>query len=251
MILQTRKTALITGGTSGIGLATAQMLVAKGYFVAIMGRNHNRGKRAMALLPPDKAMFIAGDVTETVDCQNAVSECFCRFGSLNTLINSAGVYEEHALSDTSDKEFSRLMNVNMGGTFRMCRTAEYCLRMAGGAIVNVASDAGLRGNYNCAAYAATKGAVIAFTKSLALELAMFNIRVNAVAPGDILTPLTEKQLQNAPQGRAAALNLMQSVYPLGRIGTAEETAAVIAFLASDDAAFVTGAVWSVDGGLTA
>ena len=80
---------------------------------------------------------------------------------------------------------------------------------------------------------------------------MFNIRVNAVAPGDILTPLTEKQLQNAPQGRAAALNLMQSVYPLGRIGTAEETAAVIAFLASDDAAFVTGAVWSVDGGLTA
>ena len=124
------------------------------------------------------------------------------------------------------------------------------LKKQGVCIVNVSSDAGLQGNYLCSAYCASKGAVTMFTKALALELAPWKVRVNCICPGDIATPLTEKQLQEAPD-RQEALREMSSVYPLGRIGTAEEAAAVIVFLASDQAAFVTGAAWSVDGGITA
>ncbi len=249
--MRKKKTALITGGTSGIGLATAKILAGKDFSVALMGRCDVRGQRAIGELSSSDVIFIKGDVTKRDDCQNAVAKCVQAFGALDVLINSAGIYTEHSLAATDDEEFWRLMAVNMGGTFNMCRAAREYLQKRGGAIINVASDAGLRGNCNCAAYAASKGAVIAFTRSLAIELAAFNVRVNAVAPGDILTPMTKAQLDSDPLGREEALRLMAGVYPLGRIGTPEEAAAVIAFLAGEGAAFVTGAVWSVDGGLTA
>ena len=146
--------------------------------------------------------------------------------------------------------FYKITDVNVKGTFFMCRAALPYLEKNGGAIINVASDAGLRGNYFCSLYCAAKGAVVAFTRALALEEARFNVRVNCVAPGDIMTPMTEKQLQQSADYNAA-LKEMASVYPLGRIGTAAEAAAAIAFLASDSASFITGAILSVDGGLTA
>ena len=124
------------------------------------------------------------------------------------------------------------------------------LKEVKGNIVNVSSDAGLRGNFLCSLYCASKGAVTLYTKSLAIELAPYGVRVNCVCPGDILTPMTEEQLRPA-SSREEALQAMASVYPLQRIGTAEEAAAVIAFLASSAASFVTGAAWCVDGGLTA
>ncbi|WP_270347744.1 SDR family NAD(P)-dependent oxidoreductase, partial [Mitsuokella multacida] len=124
------------------------------------------------------------------------------------------------------------------------------LKASRGAVVNVASDAGVHGNYFCAAYCASKGAVVLFTRALALETAAFGVRVNAIAPGDILTPLTEAQLGTGEK-REQSLREMASVYPLGRIGTAEEAAALIVFLASARASFVTGAVYGIDGGLTA
>ena len=114
----------------------------------------------------------------------------------------------------------------------------------------MASDAGVHGNYFCAAYCASKGAVVLFTRALALETAAFGVRVNAIAPGDILTPLTEAQLGTGEK-REESLQEMASVYPLGRIGTAAEAAALIVFLASARASFVTGAVYGIDGGLTA
>ena len=157
------------------------------------------------------------------------------------MINSAGIYHEGAITLTEEKIFDDIFATNVKGTFFMTRAAVGELIKSRGSIINVASDAGIRGNYFCAAYSASKGAVVAFTKSLALELASFPVRVNCVAPGDILTPLTLSQ-SSTPEELA-------KFYPLGRIGTAEEVAEAIYFLSS--ANFITGAVLSVDGGLTA
>ncbi|MBR3050395.1 MAG: SDR family oxidoreductase, partial [Selenomonadaceae bacterium] len=151
---------------------------------------------------------------------------------------------EGAITSTNEKIFDDLFNTNVKGTFFLARAAVVELIKTQGAIVNVASDAGLKGNYFCAAYAASKGAVVAFTKSLALELASFSIRVNCVAPGDILTPLTLNQLKTS----GSTLEDLEKFYPLGRIGKPEEVAEAIYFLSS--AKFITGAVLSVDGGLT-
>ena len=167
------------------------------------------------------------------------------------LVNSAGVYFERAIEDMGEEDFARIMDINVKGTYFMTQQAVSAMKKQGsGVIVNVSSDAGIHGNMLCSAYCASKGAVNLFTKAMALELAPWNIRVNSVCPGDVMTPLTEKQLAQYPD-REAALKEMSSVYPLGRIGTPEEIAGVIEFLCSDAAAFVNGAIWSVDGGITA
>ena len=142
------------------------------------------------------------------------------------------------------------MDTNVKGAFFTTQAALAPLKASRGSIVNLSSDAGIHGNFLCTAYCASKGAVTLFTKSLALELAPFGVRVNCVCPGDVATPMTEAQLQDAPD-REETLRQMSGVYPLGRIARAEEVADIIFFLASDAASFVTGAAWSVDGGLTA
>ena len=257
------KIALITGGTSGIGLAAAQLLRADGYEVALMGRSAERGREALRTLAKG-AVYLQGDVSKLSDCRRIVQETVKAFGGLDLLVNAAGIYAEGAIDSVSEQELSLLLDVNVKGTYFMCQQAVPELRMRqGSAIVNVSSDAGVHGNYFCTAYCAAKGAVTMFTRALALELSdkgtggrtsggqtVYPVRVNCVCPGDILTPMTERQLAGAPS-REAALEEMAAVYPMGRIGTAQEAAEVIVFLASGKASFVTGAVWGVDGGITA
>ena len=211
----------------------------------LVGRSLERFKKIQAELVGNFE-FISADIRRVDDCEKIISQTVEIFGGVNVLINNAGIYHEGAITSTDEKIFDDIFATNVKGTFFMTRAAVDELIKTHGAIVNVASDAGLRGNYFCAAYSASKGAIVAFTKSLALELASFSIRVNCVAPGDILTPLTLNQLKNS----GGTVEELAKFYPLGRIGTPQEVAAAIYFLASDAASFITGAVLSVDGGLT-
>ena len=242
---------LIPGGTSGIGLAAARMFLAEGVKVVLAGRSAERGEAAIRSLHADqRAVFFSADLRRPADCEALVRKAKNAMGRLDVLVNSAGVYREESAEELSEASYAEIMDTNVKGTMFMVRAALPFLRETKGNIVNVASDAGLHGNYLCSLYCASKGAVILYTRALAIETASFGVRVNAIAPGDILTPLTEKQLKST-LSREESLSMMESVYPMGRIGTADEAAAVIYFLASSRASFVTGACWSVDGGLTA
>ncbi len=240
------KTAIITGGTSGIGLAAAKIFTAHDFNCVLVGRSRERFDNVKSELGGN-VEFISADVGNVDDCDKIISRTVEIFGGVDVLINSAGIYHEGAITLTDEKIFDDIFATNVKGTFFMTRAAIGELIKSRGSIVNVASDAGIRGNYFCAAYAASKGAVVAFTKSLALELASFPVRVNCVAPGDVLTPLTQAQLKSS----GSTVDELAKIYPLGRIGTADEVAAAIYFLASEAASFITGAILTVDGGLTA
>ncbi|MCI6749837.1 MAG: SDR family oxidoreductase [Megasphaera elsdenii] len=241
-------TVLISGGTSGIGLATAAVLLDRGWNVAISGRHQEKGEAALAFLArPGRTFYIQGDVVSDDDCRRMVEETVRQFGGLDGLVTSAGVYEENLLENVTPDDMQRLFSINVFGTMYLCRHALPYLRHKPGSIVTVSSDAGLQGNVACSLYGATKGAVVAFTKSLALEAAPHQIRVNCVCPGDVETPLLEQQLRDHPD---TTKDTMKEQYPLYRLARADEVAKAIAFLLSEDSSFITAAALPVDGGLT-
>ena len=238
-----KKIALISGGTSGIGLAAAACLLRDGYVPVLLGRSEEKGRRAEEGLPGSH--FIACDVRDSRACA-AAAETAAAMGRMAAVVTSAGIYMEGLLEYASDEDIAACFAANVYGTMYLIRSAIPYMKSHGGSIVTVASDAALQGNVQCSLYGASKGAVLGFSKSLALELAVYGIRVNTVCPGDIETPLLTKQMKN--YGGSAAD--MAAQYPLGRIGRAEEAGEVIAFLISGKASFMTGTAIPVDGGLT-
>ena len=240
------KTVLITGGTSGIGLAAAKKFLAENYNCVLVGRSENKFLKIKNDLVGNFE-FISADVGKVSDCEKILKFAVEKFGGVDVLVNSAGIYTEGAITSVDEEIFDEVFRTNVKGTFFMCRAAVEELKKNHGAIVNISSDAGFHGNYFCSLYAASKGAVIGFTKSLALELANDSVRVNCVAPGDILTPMTETQLKISGE----KISDLEKFYPLGRIGKAEEVAEAIFFLASEKSSFITGEILKVDGGLTA
>ena len=243
------RVALVTGGTRGIGLATGAALAAQGARVVLMGRDTQRGAEIVDGL--DGVSFVAGDVRSASDVGAAVAAAVDLHGRLDVLVNSAGIiYRSRTVEAHTEEEWDATFDINVKGTFLMCRAAMPALRAARGTIVNVASYVGLVGFAGAAAYAASKAAVVNLTRTLALDHAHEGIRVNCVCPGSVDTDMIRSALA-ATGDVEAATKAWAGKHPLGRIATAQEIAATILFLASDDASFVTGAALPVDGGITA
>lgn len=247
------KKALITGGTSGIGLAAAQKLAEEGAFVVISGRDEIKGQAAVHQLTELglTVEYLPGDISTKSGCQKLVQDMINLARGVDILVNSAGVYLEKPFSDLTESELDLVLDVNLKGTIYMCQAAFGEMKRQGtGVIVNVSSDAGLRGNACCTAYCAAKGGVTVFTKALAIEAIQYGVRVNCVCPGDIDTPLLAEQIARCDDPESYVKEMIQP-YPIGRIGGSKEVANVIAFLAAEESSFLVGVALPVDGGLTA
>jgi NAD(P)-dependent dehydrogenase (short-subunit alcohol dehydrogenase family) len=239
------KVAVITGASSGIGADTARLFVAEGARVAVMARRADRlAETAAQLGAPDRVLAIAGDVSKRDDIERVVDAAVERFGGLDIMVSNAGIHRVTPFADIEDEEWDAMLATNLTGTFLACRAAarQIIAQGRGGAIVVVASTNGFVAEPGMAHYNASKGAVVMLTRSMAIDLAQYGIRANAVAPGTIVSEITRPMI-DAGFGFGAI--------PAGRIGEGVEVAWPILFLASDEASYITGEVLVVDGGQSA
>jgi meso-butanediol dehydrogenase/(S,S)-butanediol dehydrogenase/diacetyl reductase len=240
------KVVLITGAASGIGAALARRFVSEGARVVLGDLNEPAGGALAAELGA-RAAFLPVDVSVHEQVERFVGGAMARWGRIDVLCNNAGIGSYGQTPDVPLEVWRTVLETDLFSVFYVCRAAIPHLRArGGGSIVNTASISGLGGDYGLSAYNAAKGALVNYTRTLAIDHAREGIRVNAVCPGPIDTPLLGRLI-----ARRAITAAYEQVIPMGRIGRAEEVAAAIAFLASDDASYVTGAMLVVDGGITA
>jgi len=245
------KTVLITGASVGIGHEAAIMFAGEGAKVAVNSQSE-RGEVVVEQIrsTDGEAIFVRGKVEVPDDAQRMVDQTIEAFGRLDILVNNAGIVVPGRVDNTAIEDWDQTMAVNVRGTFLLSRlAAQHMLEHGGGAIVHNASVAAVKGLKDRAAYSASKGAVVALTKAMAMDYVDKNIRVNCVNPGTTLTPSLQDRI-NAFDDPDAAMKMFVSRQPMGRLGKSEEIAAGILYLASDDASFITGAVLNIDGGLT-
>jgi 3-oxoacyl-[acyl-carrier protein] reductase len=235
------KVALVTGGSRGIGAAISRELGSAGARVAV---NYRSGKDAAEEVASEVGgIALAANVGDPAEAKDLIERVESELGEVDVLVNNAGITRDTLIARMSDEEWEEVIETNLRGTFNTCRAvARKMLRRRSGAIVNMTSVVGLHGNPGQANYAASKAGIIGLTKALARELGSRGVRVNAVAPGYIATELTDVLSEEI---RAAILGNT----PMGRLGSPEDVAAAVRFLCSDEAAFITGDVLLVDGGL--
>jgi len=247
------KVALITGGTSGIGRATALLFSQEGAKVAITGRNEARGQEVVNEIEQANgtAIFIRSDVRFADECRQAVEETLRAFGRLDILFNNAGVFYPNTVPDSTEEEWDLTIDINLKGTYLMCKSAlPIMIAQGDGVIISNASGWGLVGGNEAAAYCAAKGGMVLMTKAMAVDHSRQGIRVNCVCPGDVETPMLTEDAHL--RGMTWEAYLAEASHrPMGRIGKPDEIAKAVLFLASDDSSFVTGAALAVDGGGTA
>lgn len=244
------KVAIITGASSGIGAVTAQLFSKLGAVLAITGRNMENLKAVADKCSKEgekQPLIIQADLTNEGDTKRIIEETIKQYGKLDILVNNAGILETGSILNTSLEQYDRLMNTNVRSIYHLTMLAAPHLIETQGNIVNISSVNGLRAFANVLAYNISKCAVDQFTRCVALELAEKKVRVNAVNPGVVITEL-QKRGGLGPEAYAAFLERSKTTHALGRPGQPEEVAAAIAFLASDDASFITGASLPVDGG---
>ena len=247
------RVVIVTGAGSGIGRATALAFAAEGAAVAVADLSLAAAQEVAARIGEagGRALAIAVDVARDGDCRNVVAETVSKLRRLDVLVNNAGIGCSGTVLTTDEASWDALMRVNVKGVFLMSRAAlPHMIERGRGVVVNTASIAGVRGIPDRAAYTASKFAVVGLTRAMALDHLKDGIRVNCVCPGTTDTPWIAQRLQEAPD-RDAALAAMVARQPMGRLGRAEEMAAAILFLASDESSFTTGTALLVDGGFTA
>jgi len=242
------RVALITGGSSGLGRAAALRLSVEGASVAIADIDTDGGQRVCGEIEAagGKGLFIRADVSIEEDCRKMVAETAAAFARLDVLFTSAGIGGMGSVDELSPETWDRLLNLDLRGVFLSSKYAIGEMRKTGGgSIVHVSSIGGLRGNWG-AHFCAAKGAIVNLTRQMAVAHACENIRVNCICPGYIRTPIIQKILDDPEELRKVAAR-----HPMNRIGEPEEVAAAVAFLTSDEASFITGAILPVDGGYLA
>jgi NAD(P)-dependent dehydrogenase (short-subunit alcohol dehydrogenase family) len=247
------KVAIITGGTSGIGRATAILFAREGAQVVVVGRDEARGQRVVAEIAAagGTALFQRCDVRFADQCRQVVEGTVRAFGRLDILFNNAGVFYANTVVDCTEDEWDLTVDISLKGTYLMSKYAiPLMIEQGGGAIVNTSSGWGLVGGNEAAAYCAAKGGVVLLTKAMAVDHSRQGIRVNCVCPGDVDTPmLVEDARWRGIDWDGYIADAADR--PMGRIGQPEEIARAVLFLASDESSFVTGAALAVDGGGTA
>lgn len=245
------KTAIITGATSGIGRATALLFAREGARVVAADLHEDQTLIAEIERAGGTAIFVQADVSRRADNERLIDRCLEQYGQLDILDCNAGINLPKLVTDSDDDEIERLLAVNIKALIYATRYAiPHMLRQGGGVILITASKTGLVAQRDSPVYCATKGAAVLFAKALALDYATQHIRVNALCPGIIDTPMLRQFADAMPDPRAAWAEY-SAAQPIGRLGTAEECAQAALWLASDDASFLTGVALPVDGGFTA
>ncbi|GGA28870.1 SDR family NAD(P)-dependent oxidoreductase [Paenibacillus physcomitrellae] len=246
------KVAILTGAGSGIGETAAKLFADQGAHVVIVDWNETQAVRVADEInrkqPPNgRALAVKTDVSSEQQVKRLVQQTITAFGSIDILVNNAAVVLPKELEDISEDEWNRTVDVNLKSVFLMIKHCIPELRKHRGTIVNLASLNGLMGQRQNPVYSATKGAVIAMTKALALDYAQDGVRVNCLCPAGVSTPLLEEWISRQPDP-AETVQALKDMHPLGRSATPEEVAKAVLYLASDASAFITGVALPVDGG---
>jgi NAD(P)-dependent dehydrogenase (short-subunit alcohol dehydrogenase family) len=249
------KIALITGGGTGIGKATALLFAREGATIVVTGRREGRLQGTVDAVQQEggKAYFVPGDISKVEDTERIIEEVVRNCGGLDILVNNAGVFKGTKISETNEEEYDGIMNINLKGTFFMTKNAIPAIRKrGGGSIVNIGSTLGIKGirQSTTSVYAASKAGIVMLTKTLALELSPYKIRVNCICPAVVETEIFET-LGIPPEKIPERMKMWETFHPMGRNGKPEDIAHAILYFASEDASWATGSILNLDGGVTA